>query len=80
MLERDNLKAEINLLRKKLFDTSSEKHAVDFPEQLNLFNEAEMKQDPAAAEAEELAAAFPAEVSKKRKTEQRMQSVSRGLL
>lgn len=65
--ERDNLKDEISLLRKKLFGTSSEKHPVDFPGQLNLFNEAEMEQDPAAAKAEELAAALPAEVSKKRK-------------
>lgn len=67
MQERDNLKDEISLLRKKLFGTSSEKHPVDFPGQLNLFNEAEMEQDPAAAKAEELAAALPAEVSKKRK-------------
>lgn len=51
MQERDNLKDEINLLRKKLFGTSSEKHPVDFPEQLNLFNEAEREKDPAAAEA-----------------------------
>lgn len=67
MQERDNLKDEINLLRKKLFGTSSEKHPVDFPGQLNLFNEAEMEQDPAAAEAKELAATFPAEESKKRR-------------
>lgn len=58
MQERDNLKDEINLLRKKLFGTSSEKHPVDFPGQLTLFNEAEQEQDPAAAQAE---------VSKKRK-------------
>ncbi|GAA0068190.1 hypothetical protein ACV3R5_14620 [Clostridium perfringens] len=31
MQERDNLEAEINLLHKKLFGTSSEKHPVDFP-------------------------------------------------
>ncbi len=67
MQERDNLKDEISLLRKKLFGTSSEKHPVDFPGQLNLFNEAEREQDPAAAEAEELAATLSAEVSKKRK-------------
>ena len=67
MQERDNLKDEINLLRKKLFGTSSEKHPVDFPGQLTLFNEAEQEQDPAAAQAEELAATLPAEVSKKRK-------------
>ncbi len=74
MQERDNLKDELNLLRKKLFGTSSEKHPFDFPGQLNLFNEAEMEQNPAAAQAEELAAAFPAETAKKRKTEQRIQS------
>ena len=67
MQERDNLKDEISLLRKKLFGTSSEKHPVDFPGQLNLFNEAEREQDPAAAKAEELAATLSAEVSKKRK-------------
>lgn len=43
--ERDNLKDEIALLRKKLFGSSSEKFPVDFPGQLNLFNEAEMEQD-----------------------------------
>lgn len=67
MQERDNLKDELNLLRKKLFGTSSEKHPFDFPGQLNLFNEAEMEQNPSAAQAEELAAAFPAETAKKRK-------------
>ena len=51
--ERDNLKDEIALLRKKLFGSSSEKSPVDFPGQLNLFNEAEMEQDLAAIEAEE---------------------------
>ena len=54
--ERDNLKEEMELLRKKLFGTSSEKRSTDLPGQLNLFNEAEMEQDPAAAEAEEMAA------------------------
>ena len=34
--ERDNLKDEIALLRKKLFGSSSEKSPVDFPGQLNL--------------------------------------------
>ena len=37
--ERDNLKDEIALLRKKLFGSSSEKFPVDFPGQLNLFND-----------------------------------------
>ena len=38
MQERDNLKAEIDLLRKKLFGSSSEKTPADFPGQLNLFH------------------------------------------
>ena len=50
--ERDNLKAEIDLLRKKLFGTSSEKRSLDIPGQLNFFNEAELEQDPKAAEAD----------------------------
>ena len=36
--ERDNLKEEIDLLRKKLFGTSSEKRTLDIPGQLNFFN------------------------------------------
>ena len=40
--ERDNLKEEIDLLRKKLFGTSSEKSTRDIPGQLNFFNEAEL--------------------------------------
>lgn len=66
--ERDNLKDEISLLRKKLFGSSSEKRVIDFPGQLNLFNEAELEQDPSAAETEELAAILPEETPKKRKT------------
>ena len=66
--ERDNLKDEISLLRKKLFGSSSEKRVIDVPGQLNLFNEAELEQDPSAADAEELAATLPSEASKKRKT------------
>ena len=66
--ERDNLKNEISLLRKKLFGSSSEKRVIDFPGQLNLFNEAELEQDPSIAETEELAAILPEETPKKRKT------------
>lgn len=66
--ERDNLKDEISLLRKKLFGFSSEKRVIDFPGQLNLFNEAELEQDPSIAETEELAAILPEETPKKRKT------------
>lgn len=65
--ERDNLKDEINLLRKKLFGPSSEKHVVDVPGQLNLFNKAKLEQEPSVAEAEELAAVLPAESPKKKK-------------
>lgn len=66
--ERDNLKDEISLLRKKLFGSSSEKRVIDFPGQLNLFNEAELEQDPSIAKTEELAAILPEETPKKRKT------------
>ena len=52
--ERDNLKEEVDLLRKKLFGTSSEKRVLDIPGQLNFFNEAELEQDPALAQVEEL--------------------------
>ena len=65
--ERDNLKEEVALLRKKLFGASSEKRSLDIPGQLNFFNEAEMEQDPAAAKAEELEACLPEKTSKKRK-------------
>ena len=65
--ERDNLKEEVALLRKKLFGSSSEKRTLDIPGQLNLFNEAEMEQDPAAARAEELEASLPDKTGKKRK-------------
>ena len=57
--ERDNLKEEINLLRKKLFGTSSEKRTIDIPGQLNFFNEAELEQDPEAVKAEDLEALLP---------------------
>ena len=65
--ERDNLKDEVALLRKKLFGSSSEKRTFDIPGQLNLFNEAEMEQDPAAAKAEELEASLLDKNGKKRK-------------
>lgn len=65
--ERDNLKDEIALLRKKLFGSSSEKSPVDFPGQLNLFNEAEMEQDLAAIEAEKLSDSLAESATKKRK-------------
>ena len=65
--ERDNLKEEIDLLRKKLFGTSSEKRTLDIPGQLNFFNEAELEQDPEAGKAEDLEALLPEKTAKKRK-------------
>lgn len=64
--ERDNLKEELRLLRQKLFGTSSEKKPSP-PKEQNLFNEAEKEQDPATAEAEEMAASLPEKRTKKRK-------------
>ena len=57
--ERDNLKEEIDLLRKKLFGISSEKRTLDIPGQLNFFNEAELEQDPESANAEDLETILP---------------------
>ena len=65
--ERDNLKDEVALLRKKLFGSSSEKHVLDIPGQLNLFNEAEMEHDPAAARAEEMEASLSDKTGRKQK-------------
>lgn len=65
--ERDNLKEEVDLLRKKLFGTSSEKRVLDIPGQLNFFNEAELEQDPALAQMEELEASSSEKIPKKRK-------------
>ena len=65
--ERDNLKEEVNLLRKKLFGSSSEKRVLDIPGQLNLFNEAEQEQDPALAQLEELEASAPEKAPRERK-------------
>ena len=65
--ERDNLKEEVDLLRKKLFGTSSEKRVLDIAGQLNFFNEAELEQDPALAQMEELEASSPEKTPKKRK-------------
>ena len=65
--ERNNLKEEVDLLRKKLFGTSSEKRVLDIPGQLNFFNEAELEQDPALAQMEELEASSPEKTPKKRK-------------
>ena len=66
--ERDNLKEEVDLLRKKLFGSSSEKRTLDIPGQLNFFNEAEQEQDPALAQLEEQDTILPENPTKKRKT------------
>ena len=66
--ERDNLKEEVALLRKKLFGSSSEKRSMEVPGQLNLFNEAEMEQDSALTEPEGLENLLPEKEQKKRKS------------
>ena len=78
--ERDNLKEEIDLLRKKLFGTSSEKRPLDIPGQLNFFNEAELEQDPEAAKAEVLKQFFRKKQQKSEKQELQMLSVLREFL
>lgn len=52
--ERDNFKAQVDYLTKKLFGSSSEKGVAQIPGQINLFNEAETLQDPVAAAQEEV--------------------------
>ena len=66
--ERGNLKEEVDLLRKKLFGSSSEKRSMDVPGQLNLFNEAELEQNPTIAEPEALESLLPEKETKKRKS------------
>ena len=78
--ERDNLKEEIDLLRKKLFGTSSEKRTLDIPGQLNFFNEAELEQDPEAAKAEDLETILPEKTAKSEKQELQMRNVLREFL
>ena len=66
--ERDNLKEEVDLLRKKLFGSSSEKRSMEIPGQLNLFNEAELEQDPTITKPEAFESLFPEKETKKRKS------------
>lgn len=66
--ERDNLKEEVDLLRKKLFGSSSEKRPLDIPGQLNFFNDAELEQDPVLAQIEEQDASLPENPTEKRKS------------
>ena len=66
--ERDNLKEEVDLLRKKLFGSSSEKRSMEIPVQLNLFNEAELEQDPTITEPEAFESLLPEKETKKRKS------------
>ena len=62
------LQEQVDYLTQKLFGSSSERRSDDIPGQQNLFDEAEMEQDPTAAEAEELAASLPEKEAKKRKS------------
>ena len=78
--ERDNLKAEIDLLRKKLFGTSSEKRPLDIPGQLNFFNEAELEQDPEAAKQRILKHSVQKKQQKNKKHELQMRNVLREFL
>lgn len=66
--DRDNLKEEVDLLRKKLFGSSSEKRSMEIPVQLNLFNEAELEQDPTITEPEAFESLLPEKETKKRKS------------
>ena len=65
--ERDNLKEEVDLLRKKLFGSSSEKRTLDIPGQVNFFKDAEVEHDPVLAQMEEQDASLPENPTKKRK-------------
>ena len=56
------------LLRKKLFGSSSEKRSMEIPGQLNLFNEAELEQDPTITEPEAFESLLPEKETKKRKS------------
>ena len=78
--ERDNLKEEIDLLRKKLFGTSSEKRPLDIPGQLNFFNEAELEQDPEAAKQRILKHSVQKKQQKNKKHELQMRNVLREFL
>ena len=78
--ERDNLKEEIDLLRKKLFGPSSEKRPLDIPGQLNFINEAELEQDPEAAKAEVLESILPEKQQNSEKEELQMRNVLREFL
>ena len=74
--EQDNLKEEIDLLRKKLFwHPLRRKRILDIPGQLNFFNEAEVEQDQEAAKAEDLEAFLPEKQQKNEKQELQMRSV-----
>ncbi len=76
--ERDHLKDEINLLRKKLFGTSSEKHPVDFPGQFNLLMKQNWNRILQLPKQKNWQPHFRQKHLEKEKTEQRMPSVSKG--
>ena len=59
------LQEQVDYLTKKLFGSSSEKRSMDVPGQLNLFNEAELEQNPTIAEPEALESLLPEKETKK---------------
>ena len=76
--ERDNLKEEVDLLRKKLFGSSSEKRSMEIPGQLNLFNEAELEQDQTITKPEAFESLFPEKETKSGHPLQLTQNGSKG--
>ena len=68
----------MDLLRKKLFGSSSEKRSMDVPGQLNLFNEAELEQNPTIAEPEALESLLPEKETKSGNPVQLTQNGSKG--
>ena len=70
--EQDNLKEEIDLLRKNCLAPPVKKRTIDIPGQLNFFNEAELEQDPEAVKAEDLEALLRKNSKKNEKQELQM--------
>ena len=64
--ERDNLKEQVDFLTKKLFGSSSEKHHLEIPGQINLFNEAEQEQQQTAPEMPQDTIEIPAHTRRKK--------------
>ena len=78
--ERDNLKEEIDLLRKKLFGTSSEKRTLDIPGQLNFFNRLNWNRIRRLQKQRILKQFFRKKQQKSEKQELQMRSVLREFL